>query len=138
MATDAAHNDSFQFQVARSGTSLVWLRAEVAPNDALFSIGFADAQPPAKEHISYATLNGVFGLVDVTPADWQFRPQNPVGDSGVGSFVMPFVAGDDGLAGLVHGTRPTDGVELFVLQQGALTLTGTLTGELTIGADRLP
>jgi hypothetical protein len=134
-ATDTVDNDTFTFQVARSGTSLIYLRADVAPADALFSIGFGNATAPAAEHDGYGTLASGFGVLTVVPTFWSFLAQNPAGDFGP-STDNPYAGGDDGIGGLVHGARPGDGVEAYFLQQGVLSVFGTLTGEFGVAVDR--
>ena len=134
-ATDSVDNDTFTFQVARSGTSLIYLRADVAPADALFSIGFANATVPAAEHDGYGALNGGFGILVTAPPIWSFLAQTPAGDFGP-STDNPLATADDGIAGLLHGTRPGDGVDVYLLQQGVLSLFGTTTGEFGIAVDR--
>lgn len=141
----------FTFQVARSGTSLILLRADKDEvGNSAFTVGFANARAPATEHTSTGTTGaayggpgagpggtaGVFGLLDLTPTTLQFMPLTATGLFDFPAYTLAFTGTDDGLPGLVHGTRPTDGVEVFVLQQGALTLVGTLTGEFGIAADR--
>lgn len=135
-ATDSTDNDTFSFQVARSGSSLIYLRADVAPADPLFSIGFANPTVPAAEHAGYGSLNNTFGALDITaPGGWEFLAQNPAGDFGPSTF-NALATGDAGIAGLMHGPRPSDGAELYLLQQGVLSLFGTLTGDFGIAVDK--
>ena len=136
-AADAVDADTFTFQVARSGTSLIYLRADAAPADALFAMGFANAAPFLDEHDAYTTLKGKFGVLSVTSTGWEFLQQNPAGDFGPAPFVSLAVDGE-GLPGLMTGTRAADGAQVLALRQGALTLTGTAAGEFGIAADRLP
>lgn len=135
-ATDSVHNDTFSFQVARSGTSLIWLRADVAPADALFSIGFANATVPTPQPGTTAglgTLGDKFGYIDLGSTFWEFLTQNPPPANDFGpSTVMPLAADASGIPGLLRGTRTSDGADVYFLQQGALTLAGTLGGEFGI------
>lgn len=135
-AVDSVHHDTFTFQVARSGTSLIYLRADVAPSDALFAIGFDNAAPISDEHDAYGTVNGTFGVLSVTGTIWEFLDQKPSGEFGPAT-VMPLAASGSGLPGLMQGTRSMDGAQVVVLHQGVLTLTGTLAGEFAIAADRI-
>jgi len=135
-AVDSVHHDTFTFQVARSGASLVYLRADVAPADALFAIGFADAAPLGDEHDAYGTLDGVFGVLAVAPTIWEFMDQKPTGEFGPAA-PTAIAAAAGGVPGLMSGTRAKDGVAVFLLQQGALTLTGTPTGEFAMAVDRM-
>ena len=136
-AMDAAHNDSFTFQVARSGSSLIYLRADVAPNDALFSIGFANAQLPSSEHDGLGLVAGKFGVLNVLPSSARFLPLGSDGLFAMPTYTLGFGGDTLGIPGLVHATRSTDGVEVYLLQQGALSLTATPTGELGFAVDRL-
>ena len=135
-ATDLAHGDTFTFQVARSGSSLIYLRADSTPAEALFAIGFSGATPVTDEQDAYTTLTGKFGVLSVTSNGWEFLDQKPAGDFGPAPFV-PLAPSGSGLPGLMTGTRAADATQLLVLQQGALTLTGTTGGEFGIATKRL-
>ena len=135
-ATDLSHGDTFTFQVARSGNSLIYLRADSAPADALFAIGFSNATPVTAEHDAYTTLAGKFGVISVTSNGWEFLDQKPAGDFGPAPYVAlaPSVSG---FSGLMTGTRAADATQVLVLQQGVLTLTGAANGEFAIATTRL-
>jgi len=136
-ATDSIHGDTFSFQVARSGSSLIYLRADVAPADAIFSIGFANATVPTTSQPALGALGDKFGYIDLGPTYWEFLTQNPAPANDFGpSTVMPLAADTGGVPGLLRGTRTSDGVEVYFLQQGALTLAGTLGGEFGIAVDQ--
>ena len=45
---------------------------------------------------------------------------------------MPLAADNSGIPGLLRGTRTSDGADVYFVQQGALTLAGTLGGEFGI------
>ena len=135
-ATDSLHNDTFSFQVAHSGTSLIWLRADVAPADALFSIGFANATAPTPQPGAagaLGTLGDKFGYIVLGSTLWEFLTQNPPPANDFGpSTVMPLAADASGVPGLLHGTRTSDGADVYFLQQGVLTLAATPGGEFGI------
>ena len=137
-AEDSMHHDTFNFEVGRSGSSLIYLRAGSAPSDdALFAIGFANASPVAAEHDAYGTVDGVFGVLTVSPTIYEFLDQKPTGEFGPAS-PMTLTAAAGSIPGLMTGTRASDGASVYVLQQGALTLIGTSTGEFAIATDRMP
>ena len=142
-ATGVESADTFSFQVARSASSLILLRADRVPADGIFTIGFAGAQPASVEHDPVGSLGGkfggaggVFGLLALAPMDLHFSPADASGLFAPPAYVLTFSVGDDGVPGLMHGTRPTDAVDVYALQQGALSLVGTLGGEFGLFVDR--
>lgn len=135
-AEDDAHDVVISFQVARSGASLIYLRANTTASGSLLGIGFADAAPIAEEHDAYVTLGSRFGVLDVTGTSWSFLDQKPAGDFGPSPDV-PLAPASGGLPGLMTGIRPSDGAQLMVLHSGVLTLTATPAGEFGIAIDRI-
>ena len=131
-AIDSADNDSFDFQVARSGDALILLQADRLAGGGVFAVGFANPTPPADGYLAIGNLGGSHVVVEFKPGSFLVTPVDleTLIQSREPQAALSAVPG--GPAGLLAGTRPSDGAALLMLQQAGLVLVSGPAGEFDV------
>ncbi len=128
-ATDAADNDSFSFQVFRSGGHLLLLQADQSATGGVFAAGFSDAAAAATPLAAIGAVAGTQARVALAADSFAISPidiEDRLLSQGATAALAP-VAG--GPAGLVAGVRASDNAALLMLQQSGLLLVSGPAGE---------
>ena len=131
-ATDAADNDSFDFQVFVSNGHLLLLQADQAATGNVFAVGLSDATVTPTELFALGSVAGTHSTLDLKSASFSLSPIDvnaQVLSQGTTAALAP-VAG--GPAGLMTGTRPSDGATLLVQQQDGLVQISGPAGEFDV------
>ncbi|MCK9684900.1 hypothetical protein [Scleromatobacter humisilvae] len=132
-ATDAADNDSFDFQLASSGGGVILLQADQSAAGNVFAVGFADPAVPAAGFSAIGAVAGTLvegsmtaGSFTLQPIDLQLNPVLPTANASQGA-PLP--------GGLIGGTRASDGAAVMLMQQHGLLVVSGPGGELDVLVD---
>ena len=132
IATDAADNDSFVFQVFHTGDHLLMLQADQSASGNVFAVGLSDAAIVPGEVLGLGTVGGAHDLLDLKPGSFSLSPIDidaKVLSQGTTAALAPVVGGP---SGLVTGVRPFDGAALLILAQPGLVLISGPAGEFDV------
>ena len=129
IATDAADNDSFVFQVFHTGDRLLMLQAGQSGAGGAFAVGLSDAAIVSSEVFGLGAVAGAHMELDLKPGTFSLSPVDldaHVLSQGATAALAPLAGGP---TGLVAGVRPSDNAALLLLEQSGLVLISGPAGE---------